>query len=199
MPARACARAPLAAAGRPAPVPVPGSGSGSGSGLGLGLGSGSLPGLVLFESGLKGMGRSATRPAPRPDPLSGSKAPVGQPTGATAGQPTGATAGQPTGATVGSNRARDRVLVLVWVWVPYLAWFFLNRVSRVWAAPLPELDPLRDPTRYPDPKLQLDNQRSQLLGSQQVRLLGRTVATVQTEPLQPFVGFEHVGPSWSAI
>ena len=30
-----------------------GHGSGSGSGSGLSLGSGSLPGLVLFESGLK--------------------------------------------------------------------------------------------------------------------------------------------------
>ena len=95
----------------------------------------------------------------------------------------------------GRCRARDRDRVWVWVWVPYLAWFFLNRVSRVWAAPLPEPDPLRDPTRYPDPKLQLDSQRSQLLDSQQVRLLGQTVATVQTEPLQPFVGFEPVGPS----
>ena len=65
MPAHTCVRArapPLAAAGRPAPVPVPGSGSGSG----LGLGSGSLPGLVLFESGLKGMGSSATRTKPAP-------------------------------------------------------------------------------------------------------------------------------------
>ena len=84
-PAHVCMRAcapPLAAAAAGA---GPGSGPGSGSGSGLGLGS--LPGLVLFESGLKGMGRSATRtrPAPRPDPLSGSKAPVGQPTGATVG------------------------------------------------------------------------------------------------------------------
>ena len=49
---------PLAAAGRPAPVPGPGPGSGS------------LPGLVLFESG---MGcehtRSAIRTAPPTDPL----------------------------------------------------------------------------------------------------------------------------------
>ena len=49
--------------------PVPGSGSGPG----LGLGSGSLPGLVLFESGLTGMGfehtRSAIRTAPPTDPL----------------------------------------------------------------------------------------------------------------------------------
>ena len=48
---------------------------GSGPGPGLGLGSGSVPGLVLFESGLTGMGcehtRSATRT--RPAPLSGSK------------------------------------------------------------------------------------------------------------------------------
>ena len=99
------------------------------------------------------------------------------------------------------SRARDRARAWAWAWVwvrvqvPYLAWFFLNRVSRVWATPLPK----PDPTRYPDPKLQLDSQRSQLLDSQQVRLLGRTVATVQSEPLQPFVGFEPVGPSWSAI
>ena len=45
---------------RPAPVP------GSGSGPGPGLGSGFLPGLVLFESGLKGMGCSATRTKPAP-------------------------------------------------------------------------------------------------------------------------------------
>ena len=43
-----------------------GSGPGSGPGPSLGLGSGSLPGLVLFESGLTGMGyaehtRSAIR------------------------------------------------------------------------------------------------------------------------------------------
>ena len=63
MPAHACARAPpLAAAGRPAPVP--------GSGLGLGLGSGSLPGLVLFESGLAGMDCKHTRSATRTGPAS---------------------------------------------------------------------------------------------------------------------------------
>ena len=50
--------------GRPAPAPVPGSG--------LGAGAGSLPGSVLFEPGLTGMGyaehtRSAirVRTAPR--------------------------------------------------------------------------------------------------------------------------------------
>ena len=49
---------PLAAAagGRPVQVPGSGSGSGSGPGPGPGLGSGSLPGLVLFEPGLTGMG-----------------------------------------------------------------------------------------------------------------------------------------------
>ena len=46
------------------------SGSGSGPGLGLGLGSGSLPGLVLFEPGLTGMGY-----ADIPAPLSGSEPP----------------------------------------------------------------------------------------------------------------------------
>ena len=44
--------------------PEPGPGSGSGSGLGLGLGS--LPGLVLFEPGVAGMGYSATRTKPAP-------------------------------------------------------------------------------------------------------------------------------------
>ena len=60
--AHACMRArapPLAAASRPGP------------------GSGSLPGLVLFESGLKGMGCSATRTRPAPI-RSGSKPPARQ-------------------------------------------------------------------------------------------------------------------------
>ena len=92
-----------------------GTGTGSGSGSESGSGSGSLPGLVLFESGLTGMGCAHTRSATRtrPAPLFGSKL------------------------------------------------------------------------------LQLDSQQS--------HLLGRTVATVQTELLQPFVGFRPVGPSWSAI
>ena len=38
------------------------------------------------------------------------------------------------GAGAGAG-ARARVRFRVWVWVPYLAWFFLNRVSRVWATP----------------------------------------------------------------
>ena len=46
------ARAPPLAAGRPA-------GAGAGAGPGSGSGSGSLPGLVLFESGSVGMGRTA--------------------------------------------------------------------------------------------------------------------------------------------
>ena len=45
-----------AAAGGGRPVP----------GMGMGMGSGSLPGLVLFESGLKGMGYSAIRTKPAP-------------------------------------------------------------------------------------------------------------------------------------
>ena len=75
-PAHVYMRAAAGGGGRPAPVP----GSGSGSGLGLGSGSSSLPGLVLFESGLAGMSCSATRtrpaplrPANRPAPLSGSE------------------------------------------------------------------------------------------------------------------------------
>ena len=39
------------------------------------------------------------------------------------------------------GRAQAWARVWVWVWVPYLAWFFLNRVSRVWVTPLP--DPLQ--------------------------------------------------------
>ena len=92
------ARAPplaAAAAGRPAPAPVPvpvpvpgrarawawawvrvrvrvrgprAAGSGSGSGSGPGPGPGSLPGLVLFEPGVAGMGYSATRSAPAHPP-----------------------------------------------------------------------------------------------------------------------------------
>ena len=54
-------------------------------------------------------------------------------------------------------RARARV------WVPYLAWFFLNRVSRVWVTPLPE----PDPHRYPDP----NRPAPRLLECQQLRLL----------------------------
>ena len=56
-----------ASSGGGRPVPVPGSGRVRGPGSGPGSDLGSLPGLVLFESGLKGMGRSATRT--RPDPL----------------------------------------------------------------------------------------------------------------------------------
>ena len=61
MPAHAGMRARAAAGGG---RPVPGSGSGLGLGPGLGLGLGSLPGLVLFEPGVAGMGYSATRSAP---------------------------------------------------------------------------------------------------------------------------------------
>ena len=46
---------------------------------------------------------------------------------------------------------RARARVWVWVWVPYLAWFFLNRVSRVWVTPLPEPNPLRYPIRSSPP------------------------------------------------
>ena len=98
----------------------------AGLGSGSGPSSGSLPGLVLFELGLTGMGyaehtRSAIRirTAPPTDPLSG-------------------------------------------------------------------FEPLRQWLLQ-----QLDGQR--------LRWLGRTVATVQTEPLQLFVGFGPFGPSRSAI
>ena len=72
MPARTCARARRRWRRRPAGA---GAGPGSGPGPGLGLGSGSLPGLVLFEPGLTGMGYEHTRSAirirtaPPTDPL----------------------------------------------------------------------------------------------------------------------------------
>ena len=105
----------------PAHARAPPLGAAAGLGFGSGSGSGSLPGLLLFESGLTGIGYAKhTR-----SPLSGSE------------------------------------------------------------------------------PLQLDNQQLRLLqlDSQQLRLLqlGRTIATVQTEPLQPFVGFGPIGLSWSAI
>ena len=76
--ARTCVRARAAAGGgRPEPEPEPGSG----------LGLGSLPGLVLFEPGVAGMGYSTTRtkPAPLryPNPLRSAtrSAPAHPPTG----------------------------------------------------------------------------------------------------------------------
>ena len=93
----------------------------------------------------------------------------------------------------GRRRARDRVWVLVRVRVPYPAWFFLNQVSRVWVT-------RSIPLRYPDPNrpangpAPLSGFEPLQLDSQQLRLLGRTIATVQTEPLQPFVGFGPIGP-----
>ena len=70
---RARAAAGGGGGGRPAPAPVPGPGRARVLVLVLvlGLGLGSLPGLVLFESGLKGMGRypNQTRSAPPTDPL----------------------------------------------------------------------------------------------------------------------------------
>jgi len=78
--ARPHVRARAAAGGGGRPVPVPGSGLG----LGSGSGSGSLPGLVLFESGLRVW-------------VSGS-----EPTRSkTVGIPTVATVGLPTVVTVG--------------------------------------------------------------------------------------------------
>ena len=71
-----------AAAGRLADADAgarPGSGPGLGLCAGSGSGAGSLPGLVLFELGLTGMGYEHTRyPDPNrlangPAPLSGSK------------------------------------------------------------------------------------------------------------------------------
>ena len=47
----------------------------------------------------------------------------------------------------GRRRCRARAWAWAWVRVPYPAWFFLNPVSRVWVAPLPEPDPLRYPNR----------------------------------------------------
>ena len=80
MPAHACARAPplAAAAGRPGHGHR--SGSSSSSGLSLGSGSGSLPGLILFESGLEVWAEPAPLPnRTGPAPLSGCE-PVGLPT-----------------------------------------------------------------------------------------------------------------------
>ena len=57
-PARVCVRARAAAGG--------GAGAAAGVGAGAGLGSGSLPGLVLFESGLAGMDCKHTRTGPAP-------------------------------------------------------------------------------------------------------------------------------------
>ena len=91
MPYHACARrrwrrrpAGVGAGAGPGSGSGPGSGPGSGSGSGFGLGS--LPGLVLFESGLKGMGRSA--------PPTNRSASVGLPTVATVGLPTDTAAGR---------------------------------------------------------------------------------------------------------
>ena len=79
--ARTCARRRWRRRRRPAGA---GAGPGSGSGSGLGLGSGSLPGLVLFELGLRVW-------------VSGS-----EPTRSkTVGIPTVATVGLPTVVTVG--------------------------------------------------------------------------------------------------
>ena len=49
----------------------------------------------------------------------------------------------PLAAVAGRRWCRARVRVRV----PYPAWFFLNPVSRVWVAPLPEPDPLRSATQ----------------------------------------------------
>ena len=108
-------------------------------------------------------------------------------------------------ARLGGNHARAGLgLVLgtgsgLWflVRVPYPAWFFLNQVSRVW---LREAYPLRytDPNRPANGPAPLSGFEPLQLDSQQLRLLGQTIATVQTEPLQPFVGFGPVGPSWNS-
>ena len=103
----------------------------------------------------------------------------------------------------GRARARARARVRVWVWVrvPYPAWFFLNWVSWVWVtrsipASLSRSEPHRQRLSRPEP---LRQRLSRQLDGQQLRWLGRTVATVQTEPLQLFVRFGPVGPSRSAI
>ena len=106
-------------------------------------------------------------------------------------------------ARLGGNYAHTcagagRCRAWLWLWVRvrycYPAWFFLNRVSRVWVARIPEPDPLRPAIRIqPAP-----------VGQPTVATVGQpTGATVGSnrwsEPLQPFVGFRPVGPSWSAI
>ena len=91
---------------------------------------------------------------------------------------------------------RRRCWCGVWVRVPYPAWFFLNQVYgyglRAYRYP--------NQTRSaPDPNRSSWTANSCDCWVEPLRLLGRTVATVQTEPLQPFAGFRPVGPSWSAI
>ena len=104
-------------------------------------------------------------------------------------------------------RARDRVRarVWVWVWVPYLAWFFLNRVSRVWITPLPEPNPLRSATQsapaHPPTGVCLrtdPNRPPTAVGKPSVRL-DRTVATVLSEPLQLLEKWRTRMPFRSAI
>ena len=66
-----------------------------------------------------------------------------------------------------------------WVRVPYLAWFFLNQVSRYdpkQTRSAPELDRTRSARQQTAPR-HLDCQQLRLLGCQQTRLLGRKVAT----------------------
>ena len=93
----------------------------------------------------------------------------------------------------GSGRRWRRARARVWVWVrvPYPAWFFLNRVSRVWAAPLPAPDPLRSGSKPPA--------NGCLKTVCAVGRLDRTVATVQSEPLQLLENSGRKCPSRSAI
>ena len=73
------------------------------------------------------------------------------------------------------------------VWVASIPLRYLNRTrSAIRIRTAPPTDPLRQ-------------RLSRQLDGQRLRCLGRTVATVQTEPLQLFVGFGPVGPSWSVI
>ena len=99
----------------------------------------------------------------------------------------------PLAATV-ARRARARV--------PYPAWFFLNQVSRVWVAsiPAPLLEP--DPPRYPDPicsSWTANRCNCWVEPLQRFRPNRCNLSLGSDPPLQPFVGFRPVGPSWRAI
>ena len=95
-----------------------------------------------------------------------------------------------------ARRRRPRARVRV----PYPAWFFLNRVTRVWVArsipaPLSGSEPPR--SELPHQRLSVNCRVGQAVG--QLRRLNRTIATVQTEPLQLLDGFGPNCPSRSAI
>ena len=107
-------------------------------------------------------------------------------------------------ARASARRRWRRQPARVWVRVPYPAWFFLNRVSRVWAAPLPDPLQIRIPPtdvceRIPTVRQRMSEKPLCSWAVEQLDGLDRTVATVLSEPLQllGFIGREC--PSRSAI